>query len=391
MLICHLKLSGLCSRLRYIPSMSDARVLVVLDNFRVGGIERLALDQLFALSDMGISTVAYYRQGKATKDNPNFLELESERIAQKGIQINAMPEGDLAQLSVLVHFLRNNNVSIVINHSVGASVTLRLAKIFSRNKVKVKTFIHQLPTLSAPIQRIKRFLYALTSDELFGYSAAVVQDWNERLDRNFLSRKLLGWKRPSVLRNGIYLNRLPQLQAPSEEGSKQVRMVFIGRGIAWKNKEFIITSLRSMAKNQVKALLVLPSIEPEARKTLTAEFGEQIEFEIGKKVEDIIFTQNDINIYPVNYGPKAQFIESISLNCLEMACLGIPSLVTNKGCSTWPELEMAGVIKEVDWNQSNNFEVALYAASQVRFESGKIDEFKSMISIENNLRAILQF
>jgi hypothetical protein len=146
-----------------------------------------------------------------------------------------------------------------------------------------------------------------------------------------------------------------------------------------------------MAPKKVRALLVLPSIESEAREELTAEFGELIEFEIGKKVEDIFFTQNDINIYPVNYGPNAQFIESISLNCLEMACLGIPSLVTNKGCGTWPELKLAGVIREVDWNQSNNFEVALYAASQVRFESGKIDEFKSMISIENNLKEILEF
>jgi hypothetical protein len=146
-----------------------------------------------------------------------------------------------------------------------------------------------------------------------------------------------------------------------------------------------------MAPKQVRALLVLPSIESEAREELTAEFGELIEFEIGKKVEDICFTQNDINIYPVNYGPEAQFIESISLNCLEMACLGIPSLVTKQGCSTWPELEMAGVIKEVDWSLSNNFEVTLYAASQVRFELGKIDEFKSIISIENNLKEILEF
>ena len=364
---------------------------MVLDNFRIGGLERLALDQLFALSDMGISAVAYYRQEKATRENPNFLDLEAERIAQKRIQIVAMPEGDLAQLRVLVHFLRDNNVSTVINHSVGASVTLRLAKIFSRKRVTVKTFIHQLPTLSAPMQRIKRFIYALTSDELYGYSVAVVQDWNERLGRNPLSKVLLGWKRPSVLRNGIYLNRLPRLHPLKEEQSKHVRMVFIGRGVAWKNKEFMISSLRSMAQNQIRALLVLPSIESEARETLAAEFGELIEFEIGKKVEDIFFTKNDINIYPVNYGPKARFIESVSLNCLEMACLGIPSLVTKKGCSTWPELEIAGVIKEVDWNQSNNFEIALYSASQARFDSGKIDEFRSMISIENNLRAILQF
>jgi hypothetical protein len=35
--------------------------------------------------------------------------------------------------------------------------------------------------------------------------------------------------------------------------------------------------------------------------------------------------------------------------------------------------------------------VALYAVSEVRFESGKIDEFKSLISIENNLKEILDF
>ena len=364
---------------------------MVLDNFRVGGIERLALDQLFALSDMGISSVAYYRQEKVTRENPNFLELEAERIAQKGIQINAMPESDLAQLRILVHFFRNNNVSIVINHSVGASVTLRLAKILSRNRVKVKTFIHQLPTLSAPMQRIKRFIYALASDELYGYSVAVVQDWNKRIDRNPLSKVLLGWKRPSVLRNGIYLNRLPKLKPLGEEKSKHVRMVFIGRGVAWKNKEFIFSSLRSLAQNHVRALLVLPSIESEAREMLSAEFSELIEFEIGKKVEDIFFTKNDINVYPVNYGPRALFIESVSLNCLEMACLGIPSLVTQRGCSTWPELEIAGVIREVDWDHSNDFEKALYSASQARFDLGKVEEFRSIISIENNLRAILQF
>jgi glycosyltransferase involved in cell wall biosynthesis len=365
-------------------------VLVVLDNFRVGGIERLALDQLFALSDMGISAVAYYRQEKATRDNPNFLELEEERIAQKGIQINAMPEGDLAQLRVLVQFLRNNRVSIVINHSIGASVILRLAKIFSRNRVTVKTFIHQLPTLSAPMQRLKRFLYALTSDELFGYSAAVVQDWNKRLNRNLLSRKLLGWKRPSILRNGIYLNRLPGLQMPKEEKPKQVRMVFIGRGVAWKNIDFIITSLRSLAKNQVRALLVLPSIDPEARETLTAEFGNRIDFEIGKKIEDIVFTREDVNVYPVNYGPEAEFIESISLNCLEMACIGIPSLLTKGGCTTWPELLNQKIFYEVDWTRKEDFYSILNLAINSHLEINQINYAKRLISITNNVAKILR-
>lgn len=373
----------------YIHAVANGQVLVILDNFRVGGIVRLALDQLFALSDMGISAVSCYRQVKATRENPNFLDLEAERIAQKNIQINAMPEGDLAQLQVLIRLLRNNDFSIVINHSVGASVTLRLAKILSGKRVTIKTFIHQLPTLSAPMQRLRRFIYALTTDELYAYSDAVVQDWNKRLNRNLLSRLLLGWKRPKVLRNGIYLNRLPQLEMPSEKQVKQTRMVFIGRGIEWKNKELIISSLRLMAQEQVRALLVLPFIDSDTREALTAEFGERIEFEIGKKIEDVIFTQSDVNIYCVDYGPKAQFIESISLNCLEMACLGIPSLVTKDGCGTWPELEIQGIIKEINWSHGESFEIALHTACQSKFDSSKINEFRSIISIENNLQRIL--
>lgn len=371
--------------------MAKHQVLLISDNFRVGGIERLALDQLFALSDMGIFAVAYYRQERATRENPNFLELEAKRIAQKSVQINAMPEGDFAQLRILIQLFRKNNFSVVINHSVGASVTLKLAKILSGRRVTVKTFIHQLPTLSAPMQRIKRFIYALASDELFGYSIAVVQDWNNRLDSNLLSRILLGWKRPNVLRNGIYLNRLPKINMTNDRHLNQTRMVFIGRGVAWKNMEFIISSLRSMAQKNVCALLVLPSIESEVREALNTEFGERIEFEIGKKIEDIVFTQNDVNVYPVDYGPNANFIESISLNCLELACLGVPSLVSKDGCGTWPELERRGIIKEVDWKQIKSFEVALDIANQSKFESSDLDGFRSIISIENNLKEILQF
>jgi len=63
--------------------MRHLRVVIVIDNFRIGGIQRLALDQLCALSDMGIPAEIHYRQLQATAENPNFLNLESKRISEK--------------------------------------------------------------------------------------------------------------------------------------------------------------------------------------------------------------------------------------------------------------------------------------------------------------------
>jgi hypothetical protein len=367
--------------------MFQPRVLIVCDNFRVGGLERLALDQLFGLSDMKIPAIACYRQFNATRDNPNFLDLEFKRISKKNLIIQSLPEADLAQLKYFIRLIKTNNFSIVINHSIGASVLLRIAKIITRKKLIIKTFIHQLPTLSAPIQRFKRFLFILTSDEIYAYSEAVVCDWNQRLNSNFLFRIFLGWKRPQVLRNGIYLDRLPKIKSGGLNSKKQIRLIFIGRGVAWKNKNFIIEKLR---KNpNLTALLVLPVIPTNEYETLIDEFGKRIQFKIGKKIEDIEFSSNDINIYPVNYGLEAKYIESVSLNCLEMSCLGIPSLITRAGSKTWPELLQEKFVLEVDWKSDKDFNLALSKASTSKLSLKKISQIRSLISIRQNLENIL--
>jgi hypothetical protein len=360
--------------------------LIILDNFRIGGIQRHALDQLFALSDLGIQSTAYYRQKEATENNPNFLTLEAHRISEKQIKIHALPESNWAQLKVFVNLLKHHDFSEVINYSLGATVLLRISKIISKQNFKLNTIVEQLPTLSAPLQRFKRFLYAQTTDELYGYSHAVVRDWNDRVQSNLISSLFLGFKKPNVLRNGVYLNRLPKTPKVLKVANSQIRMIFIGRGVAWKNKDFIVESLRKFSQTKIKALLVLPSIAEEELAALKFEFGARIEFEIGKKIEDIEFSHGDINIYPVDYGHKAKFIESISINCLEMAGVGIPSLVTKHGVETWPELVESGIFLEVDWEKNEDFLAAIEAAAKLKIDLEKI---RSVISIESNLKKLI--
>jgi hypothetical protein len=124
---------------------------------------------------------------------------------------------------------------------------------------------------------------------------------------------------------------------------------------------------------------------------LKNEFGARIQFAIGKRIEDVEFRIGDINLYPVNYGSDARFIEGISINCLEMACLGIPSLITKNGSETWPELVDLGFIHEVDWNNPQSIQSALERAKFFMPDKILMSKAQQLISVKNNLELLLQF
>jgi hypothetical protein len=281
------------------------------------------------------------------------------------------------------------NISVIINHSVGAAVILRIALLLTRSKVPLKTFIHQLPSLSARAQRRKRFLYSLFSKEIYGYSSAVVRDWNQRT--TFITKKFhfrFG-REIELLRNGIYLERLPKILDNSISKQYPKRLVFIGRNVAWKNLPYIEKILDHPLGSTFTALIIIPAIDEGTKNRLRNKYGDRVTFEIGKKIEDVEFRFNDINIYPVDYGPTAKFIESISLNCLEMACLGIPSLVTSGGINTWPELEAKSIIVEADWS---NIESVLSAMRSLKEVSDTDREIcRQIMDVRRNLEKILSF
>lgn len=122
-----------------------------------------------------------------------------------------------------------------------------------------------------------------------------------------------------------------------------------------------------------------------------AEFGARIQFEIGKRIEDVVFRLGDINVYPVNYGSQAKFIESISINCLEMACLGIPFLITQGGGDTWPELMEREFLYEVDWKNQESVETALKKAKSFVPNETLVNMARRLISIENNLESLIKY
>lgn len=72
-----------------------------------------------------------------------------------------------------------------------------------------------------------------------------------------------------------------------------------------------------------------------------------------------------------------------------MACLGIPSLITQGGSVTWPELVEMGFLYEVDWSDSKSLGSALKKAKSFLPNEDSIHRAKQLISIENNLELFL--
>lgn len=122
-------------------------MLILVDNLRMGGIQRLALDQLFMFSDLEIPAEIHFRQRKATMTNPNFLSLETARTSERKLIICSMPESRTFQLMHLIRLYRSREFTDVINLSLGGTVTLKLAQLLSFRRPTIHTIVEQLPTL----------------------------------------------------------------------------------------------------------------------------------------------------------------------------------------------------------------------------------------------------
>jgi len=309
-----------------------------IDNLRIGGFQRLCLDQAYALSQQDFS-VEIHVLSAIELSNPSFLSSESSLINDRKIIVHFLSERLFFQLRSILKVIRNMPQNdIVISHGLRATALLWMGQKISFKNFKFLTTIHQLPTLSASRQRLKRFVYSQLSPFLTAYSEAVVNDWNYRVSHF-----------PAVIRK-----RYPRLD------------VF-------------------------NILVIVPEISDSHRSQLKEEFGERIQFQIGKSFNSYTAVKGDVHFYAAQYGEKAKFIESISLNCLEMASVGTPSVVTKGGLNTWPELKNLSVFWECDWTNREATVDTIIKASQIDIYEKEILRIRDLIDINHNVLKIREF
>jgi len=139
----------------------------------------------------------------------------------------------------------------------------------------------------------------------------------------------------------------------------------------------------------IKILLVTPSDPKEYLANLEKDLAGRIICEVGKSISQIDFCAGDLHLYPANPGANSRFAEGVSINVLEMACLGVPSLITKGGAETWPELVDLGMITEVDWS---NLEAVAKIIEQdfTRPSITAIEQSRAIIDVGKNIDFLLR-
>jgi glycosyltransferase involved in cell wall biosynthesis len=366
------------------------KALIAIDNLRIGGFQRLALDQAYSLSDEGYSVTLISFTDFNEVGIKSFVSLERQIIEAKKIDILVLSGTRIKQLHGLRALLIKHHPEdfIVVSHSLRASVMLYF--LFFRSKNSFVTCIHQLPSLSAPVQRYKRFIYTQFSPLLTGYSEAVIQDWNYH--RNQLPRIMRFFIRNKIhlLRNGVYLGRLPEMFSELGDSEKvfKPRLVFLGRTISWKGLDRFLNLVTDPKLSDFDVLLMVPELDMTTHEILQSKLGKRLELVAGKTIADFVPHKGDVHIYPTSYGQGVIYNESISLNCLEMACIGVPSVVTENGLATWPEQDIRKLFYDVNWGAEIECVDRIISASKLELSSDEIKRVRSLISIQNQTRKL---
>ncbi len=363
--------------------------LIIVDNMRIGGFQRLALDQAYLLGSRGYKVVLCVLDASPDSGTPSFIHSEKALISDYKVDLIFLGSRLLGQLIGFRRVTRKmRNPRLLLSHSLRATFLLSLSMPGFCRKYKLQTAIHQLPTLSAPTQRVKRFIYAQFTFKLFAYSVAVKSDWENRVSQSWLLRNLIARKSISVVRNGIFLPRLPVIEANTN--LKLVpRLVYLGRNTSWKGVSTFLEVAAHPKLANFELLFMVPDSRDIDLSNVSSQLRNRANIVAGKSIATYIPRDGDVHLYPANYGGSAKYVESVSLNCLELACLGVPTLLTKHGLGTWPDLAPFHIFCEIEWSDIDSVANQVLMVSQRRFTQEEIVEISSIIDINNQINNLL--
>ena len=366
-------------------------IFVFVDNLSMGGYQRLALDQAYCFASLGheVNLISLSELPKA--DKPNFIVPESSLISKYAIDIKSYSGNRFTQFRCIRKLLRQSaQGSVIVSHSLRATVLLALIRRTLPTKFQIHTTIHQIPGLSHLAQRKRRFIYAQFSDFLYGYSNAVLIDWRIREKHESILYKLGISKEIELLRNGVFIPRIPEYQL-STLVNQRSRLIYIGRSTHWKGISEFINIARNVQLVDFDVLILMPEFDQSLLSGLGESMLKRFVILEGKTVANIVRVPGDVHIYPTRYGDNIDLIEGISLNCIEMACMGIPSVISENGSSTWPEKVLEGVFTETDWMDSDLTVTRILSASSMSMGlvEAEVDAIRDLFTVMRQIPAYL--
>ena len=373
-----------------IPQLEE--FIFIVENMRIGGIQRLVLDECYRLIELGHKPTIISLSPQLIDDS--MFEIDSTFPLVNQISVIYLESNKLFQLRHFCKLIRSNpRGKLVTSHSASAVPLLRIASIFQRKRINLTLYIHQLVTLSDTKQKLKRFAYSLFANEIAFSSNQFLLDWNVELVQNKIY-----WafhkKKMCFDRMGVYLPRLEWGKLNGKEicDSRVPHLIFMSRISTWKgSKDFTEICNRNLKQN----LHAIAFVSPSSRKDLfdPIEFSSDTAHVLySRGLTNTLVDPNSIHIYPSNYGPKVRFPQSIGMNVLEMIACGIPSLISEEGFESWPELRNSLLVQVVNWDSKIEVDEAITRALNLSIEERRVatEKLFNTISIEQHVNRIVE-
>jgi hypothetical protein len=331
----------------------SGEIIFLVDNLRVGGIQRLLLDECYWLIEKGIATTIVTFSDRVEFDEITKLDREFPYVKDLDIQFAGI--GKVKQIQFISNLLKSRNQSYtIISHTTSGVFVGRIASVLSRKPVLISLYIHQVLTLSDRKQRIKRIVQALFAHNLYVSSMQFKLSWDQEIKRSRFWKRIFT-KEIQFDRMGVYLPRL-QWQGWGKESpciSEVPHLIFMSRITTWKGfSNFARICENDLGSNRHATVITTRNgrkeiFDPERFK----DDYRHVIFESGPAT--VQFPKGSIHIYPTNYGVATQFPQSIGMNVLELLALGVPSMISKEGFESWPELASSPMVRICDWESAD--------------------------------------
>ena len=371
---------------------SNIDYLIMVDSLDIGGKQRIALDQAYYLNSIGFK-VKIIMLNQATEFNLAMFEMDLKFSRVPNLEIIPMAGSRYKQfLNLVLFFTKARKDFVVISHSTKACVLSRAASIVF-SKILVIHTMNQSLALSNRKQAFSIAFYALFSHRLIAGCQPFIEEWNLYVHSTKLKKILFSRKAIKLNRNGLFIPRLLSgINTEQSNHSVVKKILYLGRVKEWKGTKIFGQISNNLNRKGIKSVLAIPNLLNDSQQHFFGKIEIPMEQIIGKPPTQICGLNRIVHIYPADYGVNSTFYESISLNVMELLCLGVPSIISKNGRSTWPELIHCSMLQDCDWSSLDEIEASLEKLFSLS-ESQKLEEkllAQKIFSIENNIEAIFQ-
>jgi len=235
---------------------SNCSFIFLVDNLRVGGIQRLLLDECYWLIEKGFATTIVTFSERVELDE--IIKLDREFPYVKDLDVQFAGTRKVKQIQFISNLLKSRNQSrTIVSHTTSGAFVGRIASLLSRKPVLISLYIHQVLTLSDRKQRIKRMVQALFAYHLYVSSMQFKLSWDEEIKRSRVWKRIFT-KEIHFDRMGVYLPRL-QWQGWKKEIpciSDVPHLVFMSRITTWKGFSNFVSICENNLGNNRHAIVI---------------------------------------------------------------------------------------------------------------------------------------